>query len=200
MKQDLLVIVAKSPASEKVKTRLARSIGEAQARNIYSEILHRLITEHSNRSYQLILYVQGDLKYFSGFKHISIKKQVNGNLGDKLWDIFQTELPYYRKVILIGSDLPLNCAFVEDAFTKFEQDFIIGPAYDGGYYLIGLKRPHDVFSGIPWSTEVVYEKTISRIEHFSSHYTVLETKRDIDTYDDLQYYRTNGLLSFDLLH
>jgi glycosyltransferase A (GT-A) superfamily protein (DUF2064 family) len=97
----------------------------------------------------------------------------------------------FKRVVLIGSDIPdLSLEFIEEAFTSLkEKDAVIGPSLDGGYYLIGFKDQtfsSEVFKGIPWSTERVFEKTREILEREGRTVHFLKPLRDIDTIQDLR--------------
>ncbi len=97
-----------------------------------------------------------------------------------------------KRVVLIGSDIPdLSLELTEEAFTSLEEnDVVLGPSYDGGYYLIGFTHhtfsPH-VFEGIPWSTETVFEKTLRILNQAGQRIHILKHLRDIDTVEDLKH-------------
>jgi glycosyltransferase A (GT-A) superfamily protein (DUF2064 family) len=96
----------------------------------------------------------------------------------------------FKRVALIGSDIPdLRLEFIEEAFTSLkEKDAVIGPSLDGGYYLIGFKdktSSSQVFKGIPWSTERVFEQTTKILEREGLTVHFLKPLRDIDKVEDL---------------
>jgi hypothetical protein len=98
-----------------------------------------------------------------------------------------------RHIVLIGTDcLELNEAILEEAFSTLEHsDAVIGPAKDGGFYLIGLKRGvPELFSGRKWSTPQVLQETTDILRHLDISYELLTELSDIDTFDDL---KTSGL-------
>jgi rSAM/selenodomain-associated transferase 1 len=97
----------------------------------------------------------------------------------------------FKRVLLIGSDIPgLPLEFIEEAFASLkEKDAVIGPSLDGGYYLIGFrdeKFSPQVFKGILWSTERVFEETMKILEREGLTIHTLKPLRDIDTIDDLR--------------
>jgi glycosyltransferase A (GT-A) superfamily protein (DUF2064 family) len=89
----------------------------------------------------------------------------------------------------VGSDSPdLADTIINDAFELIDCDAVIGPAFDGGYYLIGFKRSTflpEIFEGIPWSTDIVFESTIEILEKYNYKIHVLPEWRDIDRLNDL---------------
>ena len=93
----------------------------------------------------------------------------------------------YKKIILIGADLwTLNEKIIIDSFKLLDKfNLVIGPSYDGGYFLIGMKKPNEnIFKNIPWSTNNVLEKTISKMK--TRKISFLEITKDIDSFSDLK--------------
>jgi rSAM/selenodomain-associated transferase 1 len=98
----------------------------------------------------------------------------------------------FRRVVLIGSDIPdLPLDFIEEAFTSLKKkDAVIGPAFDGGYYLIGFRgRTFSpmVFDGMAWGTKTVFEKTMTVLRKLNRRVHTLAERRDIDTIEDLTH-------------
>jgi hypothetical protein len=107
-----------------------------------------------------------------------------------MWTAIQDALQDYDKVIVIGTDCPdYTCEYIEQAINLLDEtDVVIGPAMDGGYVLIGMKKAYEfLFYDIPWSSNAVLETTIEKIKNHSLSYALLPSLRDIDTPDDLQY-------------
>ncbi|MDP2157648.1 MAG: TIGR04282 family arsenosugar biosynthesis glycosyltransferase [Nitrospirota bacterium] len=99
-----------------------------------------------------------------------------------------------EKAVLTGADIPdLSAEIIVKAFAALDQaDIVIGPAADGGYYLIGMKKPHsEIFQGIPWSTERVFETTVCRIRKLQLSYISTITLSDIDRLEDLKHFRSH---------
>jgi uncharacterized protein len=189
-----LIIFAKDPIIEPVKTRLAALTGETRARELYKKFLDMLIKNHKAKDYDVFYFVLGDIAYFEE-RGCQIHKQSNGELGEKIGAAFGQMLKDYKKVILIGSDLPTISEEDVQAALKVldEKEIVIGPAADGGYYLIGLKRMLDVFGLEKWSHAKVLEDTLKIINQKGYSYGLLEEKRDIDTLDDYAYYREKAV-------
>ena len=132
-----------------------------------------------------------DLKDWLG-DHYLYAPQMGENLGERMKNGFMEAFSMnFKRVVLIGSDIPdLPLEFIEEAFTALRNhDAVIGPAVDGGYYLIGSR--YDVFSpkvfeGIPWSTENVFEDTLKILKQEHRTVYTLPTLRDIDTIEDLR--------------
>jgi len=124
--------------------------------------------------------------------HYLYMSQGGENLGEKMKNGFVEAFSMsFKRVVLIGSDIPdLPLEFIEEAFTSLrEKDVVIGPSFDGGYYLIGFKdqtfSPR-VFDGIHWSTESVFEKTLKVLTQEGLTVHTLQPLRDIDTVEDLR--------------
>lgn len=114
--------------------------------------------------------------------------QVQSDLGGRMKKAFQKTLIKYEKAIIIGSDCPkISPEIIEDAFFKLDHaDVVIGPTFDGGYYLLGIKRMHRfLFENMTWSTSSVFAETQMRIENNELTYSLVDTLSDLDTIDDL---------------
>ena len=117
-----------------------------------------------------------------------IHAQVHGDLGEKMRGYFETTLAFHSRAVLIGSDTPnLPIHRVEQALEMLDTiDVVLGPCEDGGYYLIGMRtNACDLFRDIQWSTAQVLDTTIERAKSGGHSYRLLESWRDIDTFDDL---------------
>lgn len=195
MKNKLLVIFAKNPVTEKIKTRFAKKVGKEKAKEVYEELLLDLIKSHSKAVYDLKLYIKGEVGYF--LKYLDKKQivqQQGSDLGERMLNTFRQELNTHKKVVIIGSDTLLSADFIEGVFKSFNEDCVIGPAIDGGYYLIGFKEVHDVFQDIEWSTSNVLKHTIGHLNKANLKVKLLENKRDIDDYEDYVYYKEKGVV------
>lgn len=188
-----LVIFAKTPEIGKVKTRLGKDIGFDKARDIYERILLRLIDKHERKEYATVFYVSGNAHYFLD-KNLDVATQIAGSLGDKLFDAFCKQLGLYEKVVIIGSDTPsVSSDDIRKAFFTLDaHDVVLGPAVDGGYYLVGLKDVHNIFHLSAWSHKNVLRDTLKIVQEKGLSYALLDEKRDIDTLEDLQWYESQG--------
>ena len=120
------------------------------------------------------------------------KRQSNGDLGDRMrnafFDAFHDGMD---KVIIIGTDCPqISPLILTDAINGLDRaDLVLGPAHDGGYYLIGQKRTNSfLFTDIPWGTEMVLEKTIESATQHNLNITKLEPLHDIDRPEDIHHF------------
>lgn len=116
--------------------------------------------------------------------------QVGDNLGARMDHAFKTTFAMgYQRVVLVGTDVPLlpRSTYTHALSLLFHHDLILGPSLDGGYFLIGLKRPRpDLFTDIPWSTDQVLALTREKAEASGLRTALLPAQRDIDTIDDLR--------------
>ena len=123
--------------------------------------------------------------------HFTKHPQQGKDLGQRMEQAFSTVLEKYDKAIIIGSDCPmLTTEIVNDAFQKLDDfPFVIGPAMDGGYYLLGMNRfSPQLFENIAWSTAQVFKETTKRITALGQTYAVLDPLYDIDNEEDWEKY------------
>ena len=198
-----LAIFCKTPERGFVKTRLAASVGEQKALEIYLDLLK--ITDEETRLFSssrflfLTSAVEDSLEkmrstlqeqdLFTTSKTSFISQQ-GEDLGQRMSTAFKELFKNHQSVVLIGCDLPdLTSALISDAFDSLQSnDAVIGPSCDGGYYLIGLKKETpDLFKEISWSTEKVLKQTVERAEQLSLKVQLLDQLRDIDTLEDLRF-------------
>tara|TARA_B100001093_G_C26566253_1_gene900901 strand:+ start:116 stop:736 length:621 start_codon:yes stop_codon:yes gene_type:complete len=194
--QRLLIIFAKGKG-ESCKTRLGADIGVDKAIRIYYQILEIYISkvDQLGADFDLIFYVQGDESWFQQkYPSIPIIKQPVGDLGQKMKHVFNLLTDAYDQIIISGSDCPIiDWMDINDAFEVLESyDAVIGPANDGGYYLLGLNRILNIFERIDWGTSRVLDQTLKSIEILEKSCFQLSSKRDIDTQEDLDFYIKNG--------
>jgi len=190
-----LLFFIKNPEKGKVKTRLASAMGHEMAVKLYRRfLLEMLFTLNKGTFLFYLCFYPGDslnnLKQWLG-DHYLYTPQNGENLGERMKNGFMEAFAIgFKRVVLIGSDIPdLSLEFIEEAFHSLqEKDAVIGPSLDGGYYLIGFKDktfPPQVFKGISWSTERVFDETMKVLKQGSLAVHTLQPLRDIDTIDDL---------------
>ncbi len=118
-------------------------------------------------------------------------QQPDGDLGTRMIKAFETAFESNNKVIIIGSDCAsLTSEIVQSAFDELDKhDFVIGPAMDGGYYLLGMNKfSPSVFLNINWSTETVFTETIDSFVALNASYAVVDKLSDIDFEEDWEKY------------
>lgn len=191
--KNALVIFSKFPESGKVKTRIAKTVGSEKASLLYRAFFLDLCGAHMHQAYDLVIGftpVDKEQEFLSllPFKRLSfiLYPQKGKNLGEKMFRCFKDLLKNYRKITIIGADSPqLNSYVVKEAFQRLvKADIVLGPSEDGGYYLIAMKRPHDIFKGISWGTDRVLEEQLINIKRCRLNTSLLDQKYDIDTWQD----------------
>ena len=196
MEDRCLLFFIKNPEKGKVKTRLASAVGDEIAVKLYRRFLLEMLSTLNRGTFLFYLCFQpekslSDLKSWLGDDYLFMPQQ-GADLGERMKNGFIDAFAMnFKRVVLIGSDIPdLPLEFIEEAFSSLqEKDVVIGPSFDGGYYLIGFKDKNfsfRVFEGIPWSTERVFEETIKVLKQEGLTVHTLQPLRDIDTIDDLK--------------
>jgi rSAM/selenodomain-associated transferase 1 len=189
MGKNLLLVFTRNPELGKVKTRLAQTVGDQTALDIYKFLLKKTREVSSEVSADKAVYYSERIRendiWDAGIfqKHL----QVGEDLGIRMLHAFKNGFDAgYEKVIIIGSDLyDLSSEDIEKAFTALAtDDLVIGPAEDGGYYLLGMKSLHTtIFKNKDWSTETVRKDTLEDLK--DKKVKLLEFKNDIDRYEDI---------------
>ena len=191
-----LLFFIKNPESGKVKTRLASAIGDKMAVKLYKRFLLEMLFTLNKGTFLFYLCYSpesplSDLIKWLGDQYLYMP-QSGENLGERMKNSFAEAISMnFKRVVLIGSDIPdLPLQFIEEAFASLQdKDVVIGPSFDGGYYLIGFRNETfspRVFEGIHWSTESVFEKTLRVLKQEGRTVHTLQPLRDIDTVEDLR--------------
>jgi len=188
-----LIIFAKYPDPKTVKTRLSPLLNESERVELYIKMLNGTIEKFGNLNGidSFIFYTPMESgEYFEQFG-LNTFPQAGLDIGPRMYHAINLLLALgYEKVSVIGTDIPdLDGQTIYEAFEQLElHDIVIGPAMDGGYYLIGMKAADiRVFTDISWSTGKVLSQTIKIIESLGLNHYLLKTYRDIDRPDDLKY-------------
>ena len=194
---DALVIVAKYPRPGHVKTRLGASIGFEQSARLYSAFLRdlteRFTTASAHDSYHLIWACADDptlMESILGHGKRMIRQR-GEDLAERLYAICcDTAALGYERTIILGSDSPhVPAAAVTDALALLESaDVALGPAEDGGYYLVGIRNqptPPDIFTGVTMSTSAVLAETLERVAALGLSAQFIKTTFDVDTEADM---------------
>jgi rSAM/selenodomain-associated transferase 1 len=187
MNKKLLIVFVKNKKIGQVKTRLAKTIGNEAALKVYEELINITKIEVSKLdSDKAVFFSEYEEEGWENFKKFVQKGE---DLGEKMKNAFVEGFNQkYDSIVLIGSDLPdISNEIMEEAFVKLEQeDFVFGPAQDGGYYLIGLNKINEnVFKNKPWSQSNLLEITLKELEENKVSFALLNTLNDIDEYEDL---------------
>lgn len=189
-KENLLLIFTKNPVAGKVKTRLAKDLGNEKALDIYKFLLDHTVkfTSKVNASKQVYYsdsVTENDIWNNELFEK---RKQEGVDLGMRMQHAFNTGFQIgYGKIIIIGSDMyDIDSEVIDKAFLQLDNhDYVIGPAQDGGYYLFGMKSLNsDVFKNKEWGTSSVLKDTLKDLD--GHKVAMLETRNDVDLLDDIK--------------
>lgn len=187
---NLLIVFAKVPQHGQVKTRLAKTIGDDAALWVYEQLLNRTASIVNQDEFDLaVFYTPKVPDIDSCFPLAKFREiQIGEDLGTRLEHAFNWGInKFYNRIITIGTDLwSINVKLLENAFNSLlNHDVVIGPAEDGGYYLLGLtKKLPFLFRDIEWSTEIVFRQTMDLLKNYNVFQ--LQMKNDIDDIEDLK--------------
>jgi len=217
--ENVLIILLKYPEPGKVKTRLAKDIGDEKACEIYKllaeNVIKNILTKNpgtytvhffftpADRETEISTWLKPILNDNQEIK-TQFRTQEGSNLGERMSNAFKEILQEKgcKKCIIVGTDCPeIDATLIEKAFGVLkEKDIVIGPCKDGGYYLLGMSRPvpvsfeqgfvPDLFIDIDWSTDRVFEQTMEKVRKNNLYCGVLKTLADIDTQEDLYRYKS----------
>lgn len=204
MKKDkALIFFCRRPVAGKVKTRLAASLGGELTARLYSSFLKDLSGAARGSGAEVYLFhtpPAGDGRVLKRLlnEDFNYLTQRGADLGERMLSAFSSVYKAgFKKAVIIGSDTPdLPAAALRSAFRALDKkQAVIGPAYDGGYYLLGFGRENfqpGVFTGIKWSGPDVFKLTVGHLRRGGCSYASLKKRRDIDTLKDLlAFYRRN---------
>ena len=201
MEKSAVIILIRNPVLGCVKTRLAADIGRFNALNVYKTLLSytRKITNSIDSS--RLLFYSDFIDFNDDWEDGIYQKylQSGNDFGEKMLNAFNIALTQHELVVIIGSDcFELNSEIIELAFKKLKNfDVVIGPAKDGGYYLMGLKKVYpELFQGKKWSTDSVLSETINTVKSLELSYSLLPVLGDIDTLQDLKISKLYEQLDF----
>jgi len=184
-----IVIFIKYPAPGKVKTRLGAEIGAELAARVYRLFLGLTFDLARGSSAHQFLVACEPAERLAEFRKIIPPAfipfpQRGEDLGRRMHHAFEYAFSHdAHQVIVLGSDSPtLPSAFLDEAFVRLQScDLVLGPAEDGGYYLIGLKTPKlELFENIKWSSEAVLHTTLQRARELKLRHYLLPTWYDVD--------------------
>ncbi len=185
-----LIIFTRNPELGKVKTRLAASIGDKKALEIYKFLIaHTIKITRDLPVDKYVFYSEKINKNDTWHNTIYRKKtQTGSHLGERMYHAFkELFMMGYEQVIIVGSDIyELSQNEIEEAFLHLQKNkFVIGPATDGGYYLLGMKQlTKELFQNKKWGTNTVLQDTLSHLQN--SKYLLLPQKNDVDYYEDIK--------------
>ena len=201
MSRELLIVFVKNIVLGKVKTRLARNIGNTGAFNVYKQLFNITQSETINLNIDRHIYFS-DVTIKTAWPNDAKFVQKGEDIGIRMENAFRKGFELgYDHIILIGSDLPdISEKVIKQGFKYLsKRDFIFGPATDGGYYLVGMKTLlSGVFHNKPWSRPNLMQTTHEFIVNNKKSIEYLEKMNDIDTIDDLNKSSLNSVYKTNL--
>jgi rSAM/selenodomain-associated transferase 1 len=197
--QEQLMVFTRFPEPGKTKTRLAKVLGNQGAADIQKKLTEHTLSQVMQflqiRPLEVIVnYEGGSLKQIRewlgpAFHYLA---QGSGDLGQRMGEAFAAAFKQdYKRIVIIGTDCPdLRACHIAQAFAALRhKDLVLGPATDGGYYLIGLRRHEkSIFEKVPWGTDAVLAKTLKIAEQKGLSIDLLETLSDVDRPEDLKHF------------
>jgi rSAM/selenodomain-associated transferase 1 len=195
--KNLLIVFVKNIILGKVKTRLAKTIGDEGAFQIYSELVG--ITERETQKTAVDRHIYfSDVIITSKWEADQKFVQEGADLGIRMKNAFLNGFAQgYQNIIVIGSDLPdISNEVIEAGFEQLDsKDVVFGPADDGGYYLLGMSHmTASIFDNKPWSQSTLLDVTLQELSEQKKSVALLPILNDIDTFEDLiasDFYKTN---------
>lgn len=173
---------------------MARDLGDNRALAVYHNLLaltrEAALGLDAHRWLYYSSYID-ESDEWSG-DHFSKKQQADGGLGQRMRSAFEEAFDKgYSRVVVIGSDCPeMETGVIREALDALiENDVVVGPARDGGYYLLGMSRMVDLFDEVDWSTEKVYAQTVQKISEKNLSFAELAIRSDLDTIHDLKNFK-----------
>ncbi len=188
---NILMIFVKNPELGKVKTRLASTIGEGNALEVYKTLLAHTCTIVNSIGFDKAVFYSDSITHNDLWNDEKFQKylQEGEDLGEKMLSAFTFAFAIgYKNVVIIGSDcIQLTTKIIEEAFELLiSNDVVIGPAKDGGYYLLGMNKLYkELFQNKIWSSENVLLDTLIDLKKINVSYKLLKTLSDVDREEDL---------------
>ena len=195
-----LLLFLRYPQVGRTKTRLIPALGAAGAAELQRQMAEYLVRrlQHPRWTFQ-VQYSGASLAQMHDLlgEDFRYRQQAEGDLGDRLWHgferAFSQESGLMNCAIAIGADCPdLSGSHIQQAFDALQHsDVVLGPASDGGYYLIGLRQPtagvslRSLFQDIDWSTSYVFQQTMQKVQQLGLKSAQLEMLSDVDRPEDL---------------
>lgn len=189
----LLLLFVRNPELGKVKTRLAATVGPEVALEVYIHLLQHTRQVTQQLPVDKLVYYAEKIAHTDNWPDDIYQKalQHKGDLGEKMNAAFENAFASgYTSVVIIGSDCQqLTQEIIQQAFAALEtHDVVIGPALDGGYYLLGMKKLHPpFFRNKQWSTEHVFPDTLEDTRALHLTYTLLPILSDVDKAEDFDF-------------
>lgn len=188
--KNALIIFTRNPELGKVKTRLAVTVGDKIALEIYKLLINRIVGVSEKTTADKYVFYSENIQENDAWNSDVFKKKLQHgeDLGDRMNNAFEELFKMnYQKVVIVGSDIyELTSQDIEDSLSALEtDDFVIGPAKDGGYYLLGMKQLNsNIFKNKNWGTSTVFKDTMEDLKNEKVY--LLAVKNDVDVYEDIE--------------
>ncbi|MTI39960.1 TIGR04282 family arsenosugar biosynthesis glycosyltransferase [Fulvivirga lutimaris] len=188
----LLIIFARNPELGKTKTRLAKTLGDETALAIYYKLINKVQEVTADLPIDKAVYYSSFIDKEDSWDNNKYQKylQKGATLGEKMYYAIEESITNgYQQVVLIGTDIyTLSAEIIMKSFDLLNvNDTVLGPAEDGGYYLIGMKRPEPSIFGLKeWSHSEVFSQTVELIKNQGMSYGTTQALSDIDEPNDLK--------------
>jgi rSAM/selenodomain-associated transferase 1 len=190
MAKTTICIFAKPPRAGKAKTRLMPEIGPAAAASIANALLQDVIVAATQIRGAHVVLSATEAFQIEGAGALPVWLQPEGDLGRRLEQTLQRALSQSNFAVAVGADTPgLTASMLEEALESLrENEAVLGPAADGGYYLIGVRRcPNGLLRDIHWSQPTTLAQTIAQCRRFRINYSLARPWFDLDRASDLQH-------------
>jgi len=194
MARRLLIIFVRNPLLGKVKTRLAATVGNQRALEIYQKLLEYTVDITRTLPVDKVVFYSDFVASKDIWEDTVYRKQLQsqGDLGQKIKSAFDFGFKSgYRRICIIGSDcIELTAEIIMEGFEQLSTyDALLGPSRDGGYYLLGLNQMQgSVFEGKNWGTDSVASDTVADFKLLGLSYGLLRPLNDVDVEEDLGSY------------
>lgn len=191
-----VIVLARAPRAGQAKTRLIPRLGAHGAAAFQARLIERClqtVTGAGLSPVELWCTPSRDEPFFRDCRErydVGLYDQIPGGLGARMHAALTSALNHAASVLLIGTDVPtLQAGDLDEAFHALHAgaDIVLGPARDGGYYLIGMKQAdRRVFEGIRWGGATVYQDTVFCLREHGWRWYELREQRDVDTPEDYE--------------
>ncbi len=185
MQESFLILFSRAPIMDQVKKRLARDLGSEIALAIHNRLFERTLDLVQKTEIPFAVFFSEKTELAGD--HSSFVQ--NGkDLGERMYNAIRQQSTLHEKICLIGSDChDITSNDITTAFKSLSHsDVVIGPAADGGYYLIGMRLPHpELFVNIEWGKPTVLKDTLNRCEQMNLNVFLLSERHDVDTVKDV---------------
>tara|TARA_R110002051_G_scaffold149720_1_gene222276 strand:- start:6420 stop:7031 length:612 start_codon:yes stop_codon:yes gene_type:complete len=188
--KNLILIFTRNPELGKCKTRLAATVGNEKALDIYKFLLNHTVNITKDLKVAKQVYYSETVWENDVWNNDLYQKKIQSgsDLGFRMENAFKNGFDDgFEKIIIIGSDMyDLNKTDLENAFLQLDDaDFVVGPAEDGGYYLLGMKLfEPSLFKNKKWGTATVLKDTLKDLTY--KKIKILESRNDVDIYEDIK--------------